>query len=176
MGLLATYSVNDQINFGYDNYLGDDSPAEDSTTHLRFYNNVFLNLKFNKFKLTTGLDFSTQSHSEINDEQKTATMISGVLIPSYDLPERFRIYGRAEFFNDANGFLSGVFFNDKNELTGLKIWGVTMGAEWKPTENSYIRLEGRDLAAASDEKIFYWNGKNTNVRFEVMINLGVSFP
>jgi len=65
------------------------------------------------------------------------------------------VYGRGEFFNDPSGMLSGVFIDRNYDLTGLKIMGVTLGVEYKPTENSYVRLEGRSLIADKDQRIFY---------------------
>jgi len=176
LGVLATYAVNDKINFGYDNYLGDDSPVGDSISRLRFYNNLFLNLKFSKVKITAGSDFCMQAHSQIEDADKTAAMINGLFILSYDVAKKSRIYGRTEFFNDSDGCVSGIFPDNKNQLAGLKLWGFTLGGEYKPTENSYIRVEGRELVANDAQKIFYWNGENKNTRFEAMLNFGVWFP
>jgi len=62
-----------------------------------------------------------------------------------------------------------------NTLTGLKIWGATLGAEYKPTENSYLRLEGRQLTADDNQEIFHWDKENTNTRMEILFHMGVSF-
>jgi hypothetical protein len=47
--------------------------------------------------------------------------------------------------------------------------------QYKPTENTYIRLESRYLAADKAQEIFYWNGKFSNSRMEWMVNMGVWF-
>jgi hypothetical protein len=100
-----------------------------------------------------------------------------VLIASYNATNKFRVFTRGEFFNDDKGFLSGTFNDKNNNLTGLKISGATLGVEYKPTSNSYIRLEGRDLIANSDQEIFHHNDQttNSNTRLEAMLNLGFWF-
>ncbi|MEO8399477.1 MAG: outer membrane beta-barrel protein [Ignavibacteriaceae bacterium] len=176
LGTLITYAVNDNINIGYDNYIGDDSPGSDSVSHTRFYNNVFLIFEKNKIKVVTGFDFCVQGNSDLSDSKKSATMFSGVFAIRYALIKKFAVYGRGEVYNDPDGILSGTFLNQNNTLTGLKIWGATLGLEYKPTENSYIRLEGRTLTANESQKIFRWDHKNQNNRQEAMLNMGVTFP
>ena len=103
-------------------------------------------------------------------------MESGLFALSYQAGKQINVYGRAEVYNDPDGILSGVFEVQNNDTTGLKLWGITLGVQYNPTENSYIRLEGRSLTTASDQKIFRWNDENKNNRLECMINMGVSFP
>lgn len=171
-GLLVTYVFSDMFNVGYSGYYGDDLSQRN---HLRLAHNVFMNFKGKKIKITVGGDFFTQQHTNIPDPQKTAFMGSGVFILSYDITKKFRAYGRAEEYSDPNGILSGVFSDANNKMTGLKISGATAGLEFKPIDNSYIRLEGRSLFADKDQKIFRWKNKDTNKRFEVMMNFGVWF-
>jgi hypothetical protein len=59
--------------------------------------------------------------------------------------------------------------------TGLKIYGGTLGFEYKPIKNSYVRIEGRTLASDSNQQMFIINSTPSNVRFEGMVNLGVWF-
>ena len=74
--------------------------------------------------------------------------------------------------------MKGIWINivtTENIITGLNLWGVTLGAEYKPTDNSYIRLEARQLQTESSQKIFHWKNEDTNSRLEMMLHLGVSF-
>ena len=50
--------------------------------------------------------------------------------------------------------------------SGLKAFGISLGTEYNPTDNSYFRLEGRYPSSDKDQKIFY-EGKNT--RSEVIL-------
>jgi hypothetical protein len=175
-GLLVTYIFNDNLNIGYSGYYGDDSPVGRGS-HFRTFHNAFLNFKGKKIKLTAGIDFATQQNSDLKDTTKLANAMGAVLIASYNATAKYRIYARGEMFTDADGFLSGIFIDNTNEVTGLKLFGATLGVEYKPTTNSYLRLEGRSLTADSSQEIFHKTdeNKNTNSRLEVMLNLGFWF-
>jgi opacity protein-like surface antigen len=174
VGLLVTYIFSEALNIGYSGYFGDDSPDSVSQSHFRQMHNVFLNYHKKKLRFTTGIDYCHQQHSDTTGK-KNATMFSVLAIIKYQLPKKISIYSRGEYFSDPQGMMSGTFVDKTGKHTGYKIWGVTLGLEYKPTDNSYIRLEGRELIADKDQEIFYWNKYYTNARTEVMINIGVSF-
>jgi hypothetical protein len=174
VGALITYVFNDNFNIGYSDYVGDDSQQTDSITHMRIYHNLFFNYQIKKIKIQVGGDYGMQENSDTTGK-KSASMYSGVASVKYQCTSKFAFYSRGELFNDPQGFMSGVFINDKNVQTGLKLWGVTAGVEYKPTDNSYIRLEGRQLQTDDDQHIFRWEHKNMNKRMEAMIHMGVSF-
>jgi hypothetical protein len=176
VGLYACYAFNDNTNIGYTNYIGDDTPlAADTISHLRIYQNIFANYQIGKLKMQMGFDFFLQQNSNIVEQNKTVSTFSGVLNLKYYFNDRFSIYTRGEIFNDPQGFVSTVFPDSTGLLTGYKLWGNTTGIEYKPTENSYIRLEGRKLQMDSNQYIYYWNGAKRNYRLETLLNLGISF-
>jgi hypothetical protein len=176
LGSLITYSVNDHLNFGISNYFGDDTPEiADSISHLRFHQNMFCNYQWNKLKMQLGLDYCQQQHSSLQNENASAAMLSGLATLEYLFTDRFAVYSRYEFFNDPDGFMSGPFENKIGSLTGYKLWGITAGIEYKPIANMYIRMEGRQLQLDEDQPIFFWNGKNTNTRYELQMNAGIFF-
>ena len=175
LGTLITYALSDKGNFGYSNYIGDDSPTGDTLSHLRIHQNLFFNYQVKKLKFQIGGDYCIQKNSNITTPSKTATMYSGVLGLKYQLKNKFAVYGRGEIFNDPQGIMSGVIIDKQNKYTGLKLWGATLGIEYKPTDNTYIRMEGRQLTADKDQEIFRWNNANTNVRMEMMMNIGITF-
>jgi hypothetical protein len=175
VGMLITYILGRNGNIGYSNYIGDDSPKSDTVTHTRILQNLFLNYQINKLKIQIGGDYGIQKHSYINDNTKSATMYAGVASFRYELISKIAVYGRYEIFNDPQGFMSGVITDKNNMLTGYKLWGATLGVEYKPTENSYIRIEGRRLNMDKNQEIFHWNNENTNLRYEAMLNFGISF-
>ncbi len=175
-GLLASYAFNDNTSLTYCNYFGDDSPEEDSLSKFRFFNNIYVNSSINKFKIVAGLDFGVQENSSLTDTNGSATMWSGILAVAFKAAKKFTVYTRGEIYQDPDGILSGVFINSFNDYTGLKLWGVTFGAEFKPTDNSYIRLEARNLTAADSQDIFHWDNINKDNRFETTLDMGVTFP
>ena len=174
LGLLATYSLGDKGNIGYSNYTGDDTPAiSDSIAHLRIHNNLFWNYQFGKLKTQIGGDYCMQQNSDTTGK-KSAAMFSGVIGLKYQLKKKYFIYTREEIFNDPQGFMSGVFIDKSGKQTGLKETGFTGGLEYKPTDNSYIRLEARMIEMDAGQEIFHWI-ENEDSRTEILFHFGVSF-
>jgi hypothetical protein len=178
LGALITYAFNDHLSMGYDNYIGDESPDQDTINHLRFYNNVFLNFEKNKIKIVTGGDVCFQQNAANAGTELTGTLVSGVFAVRIKAAKQVDVYGRMEGYYDPDGILSGtIIVNGNPSGSGLKLWGATLGVEYKPTENSYVRLEGRDLTTTdSAQKIFFSNNQYKNSRLEALLNLGVWFP
>ena len=175
LGTLVTYALGDKGNIGYSNYIGDDTPtAGDSISHLRIHNNLFWNYQFGKLKMQIGGNFCFQQNSDTTGK-KPATMHSGVMALKYQCSGKIAVYTRGEIFNDPQGFISAVFSDKTGKLTGYKLWGVTGGVEYKPTDNAYIRLETRQLQMDSNQEIFRFNNKNQSTRLEMLLNMGISF-
>ncbi|MFM2224443.1 MAG: hypothetical protein RJA07_645 [Bacteroidota bacterium] len=174
-GVLATYVFNDRWNVGYSNYIGDESSDTNKVSMLRSFHNFFFNYHYKKFRFTTGVDLNWQQHSYINKPNQSAFMYTALAIADYQIAKLTDVYCRAEMLNDAQGFMTGIMTDKNNVLTGLKVWGATLGVQYKPTENSYVRLETRYLAADKAQEIFYWNGEHTNTRMEWTVNMGVWF-
>ena len=175
IGILLNYTPDERLNVGYSNYIGDDTPDSVNKCHLRIHQNIFLNFHKNKITLQAGGDFCLQQNSLLKDLNKYANMYSGVASIKYGLSEKFSVYGRAEIFYDPDGFMSSIITDAKGKLTGYKLFGITSGLEFKPSDNSYIRLEGRNLQMNQDQKIYRRDGMNKNNRGELTVNMGVSF-
>jgi len=174
-GMGVTYALGANGGIGYTNYIGDDSPPGDSISHLRIHQNVFWNYQRNKIKLQVGGDFCMQQNSDLATHSKTATMYSALATFRYQLAKRLGIYARGEIFQDPDGYMSTTFTDYAGKQTGYKLWGVTAGLEFKPTEESYVKLEGRRLQMDQNQYIFNYNGYEYNYRYEIMINAGVTF-
>jgi hypothetical protein len=176
VGLYVDYKLGDKGDIGYTNYLGDDTPQKaDSVAHFRVFQTVFFNYQVKKWKMQLGFDYCFQQHSELTNTAHTASMYSGVLTFKYQARRKAAVYVRGEIFNDPNGVMTATFTDRNGYSTGPTLWGATLGFEYKPTESTYIRLEGRDLIMDPSQEIFRTNGKNVNTRMEYMVNLGVSF-
>jgi hypothetical protein len=175
LGIQATYALGDKGNIGYCNYIGDDTPtAADSISHSRFHQNLFFNYQIKKLKIQVGGDYCMQENGDTTGT-KSASMVSGVLGLKYQATTKFAVYARDEFFNDPQGFMSGANPDGNNKLTGYVLTGITAGVEYKPTDNSYIRLETRSLQMDAAQKIFWWDKKSRSSRMEILLNIGVSF-
>ena len=175
-GMGITYAANDKLGIGYTNYIGDDSPpALPDPPHLRIAQNAFLNYTYKKLKLQLGADYFTQQNSDIATNKSTAAMYSALATARYQVGKKAGIYCRGEVFRDPDAIVSPVITDHAGYKTGYKLWGITAGFEYKPTENSYIKLESRLLKMDKDQYIYIQNGSGQNARYEIMINGGVSF-
>lgn len=125
--------------------------------------------------MLAGVDYIFQQNSSISDSSKSAFIYSGILTFRYQLTQKLGVYARGELFNDANGILTAKVYDAQNKLTGFVLTGETAGLEYKISDNSYIRLEGRQIQMDKDQKIFRTDGAYTNTRTEVMLHAGVWF-
>jgi len=183
-GALITYALGDKGNIGYSNYTGDDTPIQDDSvetlSHLRIHNCLFFNYQYRKLKIQVGGDYCMQENSAVDDNTGvsntgSASMSSGVLALKLQASKVFAAYIRGEFFNDPDGIMSGIILDKQNKFTGYNLTGATLGAEYKPTENSYLRLEARQLQMDNNQEIFITNGDPSSSRLEVLFNIGISF-
>lgn len=174
-GALITYALSDKGNIGYSNYIGDDTPTDVYGSHTRIHQNVFLNYQYKKLKMQIGGDYCMQANSKITDTTASASMMSGVAALKYQLNPKYAVYGRFEWFSDPDGFMGGIIIDKQFKATGYKLTGITLGAEFKPTPETYLRLEGRSLQMDKNQEIFYWNDKAQSQRLEVLVNLGITF-
>jgi hypothetical protein len=175
IGMLITRTLGANGNIGYSNYLGDDNQVQSDVSLFRFHNNIFYNQLFGHLKVQLGADYCLQSNSSLEDPGHSASMYSGEASFKYLFTDKFALAARGEVFHDPNGYMGGLIENTDNEFTGLKMWGVTLGAEFKPTENSYLRIEGRQIQFDNKQQLFYWDGENKSNRLELSANVGVSF-
>jgi len=176
IGMAVTYLLGKKGSIGYYNLIGDEFPDSILTGHLRFLNNLVFTYELtSRLKLLAGVDYIYQQNSSISDSTKSAFIYSGILTFRYQLTSKLGVYARGELFNDANGMLTGKFIDGQNKLTGYILTGETAGLEYKVSDNSYIRLEGRQIQMDKDQKIFRTNGAYSNTRTELMLHAGVWF-
>ena len=175
-GMGVTYALADKGGIGYTNYIGDDSPpALSAPSHLRIEQNVFLNYQVKKVKLQIGADQCLQQNSDIATNKKNASMYSALATAKYQFAKKAAIYGRGEIFKDPEGVMSPIITDRAGNKTGYKLLNVTAGFEFKPTEESYVRIENRYIMMDKDQYIFLNSGTGQNKRYEIMVNAGVTF-
>jgi hypothetical protein len=183
-GALINYAFSDKFSIGYSNYTGDDTPVQPDSiavlSHILYHNALFFNGQYRKLKIQAGGDYCMMENSGIDNESglpdsSFAGMISGVISLKLMASKTVAAYIRGEFFDDPDGMMSGVIVDKKGKFTGYHVTGVTLGAEYKPTESSYVRLEARQLQMDNDQEIFITNGDPSSSRLEVLFNIGVSF-
>lgn len=178
IGLVVDYNPFENLEFYYCNYIGDD--REDSVTFLQtkfLHHFSVYYTAFEKLNLIISSDYGSQKNSGIllQDSSKTAQYFSLFSTINYQFWPNFSATIRLEQFNDPEGFLSGSFVNSDSVMVGLKIYGFTLGVEYKPSEKSYIRLEARQDRTDEKLDIFYNDNKWINSRNGLVFTMGVWF-
>lgn len=175
-GISAIYEPNEHVFATLNLLYSDMAPDTFKYTQRRLYNNFYLAYKSRHFNLGLEANFGIQEHTGIEDSTATSTMYSMLLAGKYKIRNgRYGIYARTEVFNDKNEILTGQIVNPLHMLVGINAFGGTFGLEYKPIENSFLRLESRYIHLWNKENIFYTNGSYTNVRMEVIASMGVWF-
>jgi hypothetical protein len=187
-GLAITYAINENFSLGYYNFLSDGTADYISVSHWRFLNNLVFNFALaKKLKGILGVDYIIQENSNIpfaftypldyNTCPYTGTYASAysfIFTLKYQASNKFGIYGRVEDFQDPQSIL-GEELNLGYRSYDFGVVGETLGIEYKPMGNSYIRLEGRELEMNNGGDVFYANGKYVGNRAEVMLCIGAWF-
>jgi len=162
------------LSFSYNNFFGNQALIDADINNNISYNNLIAT--FNPVKGLTfvgEIDFAGQTNSGLPpDTNKTATMFSGFLQASYAFNDYLSITSQYEFFNDPDGFLSGLFLFDGG-LHGLKMNGFTIGAEYKPVKFGYVRFEYRYLHSNKGNNVF--SGNSSDLFQALTLTTGMRF-
>lgn len=173
VGLLFTYNFSKSLSLTYTNLFGRES-TDGAKKQFRTYHNVYMNGQLTKkFKLTLGADVGTQTNSSLNSANSSATMFNALAILRYQITPKLSMTGRYEIFRDENGFISG--FPIAISSKGLELDGYTLGMEYKPNKNSYIRAETRYISMANDLKPFLSDNNFIGNRTEFLVTMGTYF-
>ncbi|MGV3524498.1 MAG: outer membrane beta-barrel protein [Candidatus Sericytochromatia bacterium] len=160
VGWLVGYNPLNNLGLAWTGVVGDESNAGDPG-FVRFYNNFNLNYQIlDDLGLRGQFDVATQSDKGL--------YYGAQLTGRYDFLEDFGVTLRGETIQDANGMLT------PDKLQGF---GVTLGLEYRPLDNAFVRLEGRQLwLDATNNAIFMdANGNRSSQRTEFSANTGFWF-
>lgn len=167
-GIQLIYTPSDKVKFIYNNLAGNEQP-DGIKGKTRFLNNFIVNLNpTNKIDITTSLNYGMQELSKISDSTKSANFYGFSLAGRYRFSSKYSASIRGDFFQDLDGVVSPIMYNG----TGIKANALTVGCEYKPVENAYLRLEYRYIQMDANQKIFY---DNSNNRSEATITLGFEY-
>ncbi len=165
VSLFVAYKPMDFLTLSYASIYGNEQPRG-TPAALRLYHNMNGTAQFGDLLIKGQVDFATQEALR-NGGKDGGSFIGGQVTARYGIG-KFGIAGRFEFFDDTDDLvLSGK----------LKGTGISLGLEYKPTENAFIRLEGRALSLDNSAiKPFQdTSGKVTGARTEAAVVFGVWF-
>ncbi len=171
-GLLFQYNFSPVTSITYTNLLGNETISEADSKRFRSYHNLYLNTSFNnRIFLTVGGDYATQTNSRFPDLLGSAVLYNALATIRYQFTEKFSITGRGEIFKDEYGFITGLVPNRDNEFEGLDLWGATLGSEYRPAPNAYLRAEARYLNL-QENLVLFLGDFSPYQRWEFMITMG----
>ena len=174
IGASTAFSPTDQLSFNLSTLYSDES-NDGGLAQNRSYTNFVGTYHSTHWTLGLDLNYGIQTNSKLTDSTQTASMFSTIAAVKYRITPSWAIYGRGEYFSDADEILTGPVVNENHELIGLDIAGLTIGGEYKPIPNSFFRIEGRILHADESEHVFQFQKNPSNLRYEVIAGIGVWF-
>jgi len=175
VGISIGYNPSQQTSISFSSLASDELQAGDApSNHLRVYNNLCVTHRSARWVLGFEANYGMQQHTGLSDSTATAQMFSSLAACKFRITPQWAVYGRAEFFHDPDEILTGPLFNEYHRFVGAELTGGTIGIEYKPIPNSYLRTECRGLHERS-EHIFQWGDDATSNRVEVLVGLGVWF-
>ncbi len=174
-GITAIYEPTAKLLLSYNFLFSDENPDEMKRRQLRAYHDFFAIYKTQKLDMAFEANFGLQTNSQLADTTKTAFMGSATVIGKYKFTSKKAIFARCEVFDDPNDMLTGPVFNTTHQLVGLQAAAFSIGAEFKPTENSYLRIEHRYLQTTNGAKIFRYENTSNTQRLEWLFATGFWF-
>lgn len=175
IGLLLRYQLSGKTSLSYSGLFGRESPDGVSPKQFRFYQNAYLNSAVGgRLFLVLGGDLGMQSNTKGPDAEDSALMFNALAVLRYQFRPDFSATARAEVFQEPDGFISGLYSNTRGQEQGLQLWGITLGAEFRPAENAYLRAEARYLSAEGGLDIFT-GSPDPRTRWEAMATMGFYF-
>lgn len=164
-----------KLNMTYSFLFGNQALKGDPKNKFQLYNNLVVNyLPCKWLNLTGQFDYAVQGNSDrLEKESEGAiSLYSGFIQSQFIIIPMVSISLRGEFYDDPDAMLSNVYLNDDLKKSGLKTWGLTAGAEFKPIDGAYFRIEYRYLSGNKNDNIFYGRG---NTQQTITVTTGLKF-
>ncbi|MCE1165955.1 MAG: porin [Bacteroidetes bacterium] len=167
-GIQLVYTPSQKLKITYNNIFGNEQP-EGLPGKVRLLNNLIFNVTpSDKIDVTAAFDYGMQEHSKLSDLSKSANYYGLSIAGKYKFTPKYSVSLRGDYFEDLDGVVSAYTANGP----GVKANSITIGCEYKPVDNAYLRLEYRYLQTAADQMIFE---NNSNKRSEATMSLGFEF-
>lgn len=175
VGGLFCFAFSENCALTYTNLFGYEQPSTVGYKTFRSYHNLYLNETKGRFDFQIGADFGQENYSNDADTITDAQLFNALVTVRYNITSKFSTTAKAEYFNDPEGFISGIFPKANGTTGGLNWRAITLGFEYNPVENSYFRIEGRYAETPDDLQVFGTAANPSANRLELLASLGFYF-
>lgn len=167
-GVFLSYKITNNFFVSYANIIGNEEPL-DSMSKTLFYNNIVAQYNVSEaFCIKGQFDYATKEKARLDEssnELKNGSLMGVSLTTHYQFVQQFGTTLRFAYTNN----------EDEVFAPAIKGMAITLGCEYKPTDYSYIRLEGSFINMSDDKFKIFTNNNNEpeSSRMEVMLNFGL---
>lgn len=169
IGLQLNYLPKENLQLTYNNIIGNEIPSEENNPRTSFLHNFIISCSpGRKIDLLGNFDIGYREKSKLTDTASTAYVYGGLISARYNFSKKFSSTFRCEYYQDLDGILSGAVYGS----SGAKGNGFTIGAEYKPADFAYLRLEYYFLRMDANQKVFY---ESKNIRHEINLSFGLGY-
>ncbi|MGA2298115.1 MAG: outer membrane beta-barrel protein, partial [FCB group bacterium] len=166
LGLYLSYTPSGLYSLSYGGVIGNEEPGDPVKAKVHMLNNFVGQINpTDNLSIKAQFDYGTKDVENPNEslETKNGKFIGYSLTGHYQFNKQYSSTIRIDYADNADGIY----------LPAVKGLDLSLGAEYKPTDNSYIRIEGRMLQFDDKFKLF-WDGTSyTKSRMELILNMGV---
>jgi hypothetical protein len=169
VGLYVVYKPADVLSLSYAGVYGNER-NRGTPAALRLFHNINAIAQAGNLTVKGQVDIASEERLR-NNGRDAGSYIAGQVTAKYMIG-KFGVSVRGEYFNDADNMLASSPL-----AAGLMGGGATVGIEFKPMDNAYIRAESRYLSFDRNKnRIFLDGSKNPqNTRTEFAVGFGVWF-
>lgn len=177
-GVLVRYSPTPNTSLTYTNLVGNDNMVtRPGRTAFGVFNNFYWTQTWSDaFQTVLNVDYAFQNDADLDEPGTAANLFGGYFAGRYALDDRWSLTGRLETYQDPNGFVSGLVRSAiPEQSTGLQVSAATLGGEYRPVSNAYVRAETRLAVQSEDQALFTQNSERVDSRLEILLTVGVYF-
>jgi hypothetical protein len=143
IGTQIQFKPTDKILLNSSTFIGNEKP--DSVKQQRYFHDFYATFQISEqFKLAAIFDIGAEKRADvgsaINNGDKYNTWFNPTLLMHYNLTDKVSLGARAEYYHDPKG----VIISSGTE-NGFKTLGYSLNLDYAPTNNVFLRVEGRLL-------------------------------
>lgn len=133
---------------------------------MRYFHNLYITyLVTDKLTLAASFDLGFQQKSITN--KSSGIWYNPTFWMRYKVNNQFAIAGRAEHYNDQNGFVIAT-----GSTNNFVVSGFSLGLDYSPIENIMLRIEGRTLNAT--DKVFFNQSTNQSTHNNTWVTASIA--